>query len=601
MYSDVGDIDLTGAVSLTGDTTLQADSDANQSGKIVMNTNSLTGNDFNLTLYTGENDTLDGSITGVNLLTLNSSTANNKTFTSTGASFSVSTLQTNEYALFSRSQGTGTSLDPYMIYSVSNAVGGLQYIPTESLSAYYELANNINSAETSSWNSGAGFTPIGNNITPFTGTLNGNNFTISDLFINLPLTRYVGLFGYTLGASIENVGLLNADITGQNRVGTLVGANYNSSIDNSFTTGNVTGTGNNIGGLVGLNYTSSNIDNSYTTSNVVGVNNVGGLVGWNGNSSSIDNSYATGSVNAGSFIGGLVGVNYKTSSITNSYATGSVNGVGYAGGLVGYNSHASIIDNSYASGNVHGGANYVGGLVGYNLISSVIDNSYATGSVSGTNVVGGLVGDNISSSVINNSFATGSVSGGTNVGGLIGADDGTTTLTNNWWYNSLTQGIGNNGSNTSIGQWQEAGSASDFFNQAQAVYNGIDSWDISSTVGHSWAMSGDIDAYPLLQFRYSTTIKDLDQLQLMFLNLGASYSLANDIDATETSNWNAGNGFAPIGISSPFTGTFNGNGFTISNLFINLPTTNDVGLFGYSLGATIENVGLVNANVTGTK
>ncbi len=80
-----------------------------------------------------------------------------------------------------------------------------------------------------------------------------------------------------------------------------------------------------------------------------------------------------------------------------------------------------------------------------------------------SSVVGGLVGKNYNSSSIDNSYATGSVSGSTDVGGLIGNDDGTNTLTNNWWYNSLSQGIGNNGSNTSSGHWQEASSASDFY------------------------------------------------------------------------------------------------------------------------------------------
>ena len=145
-------------------------------------------------------------------------------------------------------------------------------------------------------------------------------------------------------------------------------------------------------------------------------------------------------------------------------------------------------------------------LLVYNGLSSSIDNSYATGNVNGGNSVGGLVGENRNSSSVVNSFAIGSVSGGGNVGGLIGYDDGTSTLTNNWWYNSLSKGIGNNGSNTSVGHWQEAGSASDFFNPSQAVYNGTSPWDISSTTGHIWAMSGDNDAFPLLQFPYSTTI-----------------------------------------------------------------------------------------------
>ena len=46
----------------------------------------------------------------------------------------------------------------------------------------------------------------------------------------------------TSGATIENVGLLNVNITGQNNVGGLVGySNNSSSISNSFATGNVSG------------------------------------------------------------------------------------------------------------------------------------------------------------------------------------------------------------------------------------------------------------------------------------------------------------------------------------------------------------------------
>ena len=153
--------------------------------------------------------------------------------------------------------------------------------------------------------------------------------------------------------------------------------------------------------------------------------------------------------------------------------------------------------------------------------------------------VGGLVGYNTTSSSITNSYATGSVSGSSNVGGLIGYDDGTNTLTNNWWYNSLSNGIGNNASNISVGHWQEAGSASDFFNppklftMAQVHGTSHQRPDISGPCQAN-------NAFPLLQFRYSTTIHDAYQLQLMFLDLGATYTLANNIDATETSNWNAG-------------------------------------------------------------
>ncbi len=426
-----------------------------------------------------------------------------KTFT-VGNSFSLSG------GTFSRFTGLGTGIDPYLIYDVYGlqGMGGF-------LSNTFGLANDIDASETSNWNVGAGFIPIGNNSIPFTGTFNGNNYTISDLFINLPSTNYVGLFGYTSGSTIENVGLINANVMGQYKVGALVGLNGGSIVDYSYATGSVSGS-NEVGGLVGYNFGSSSIDNSYATGSVSGSTRIGGLVGGNCNSSSIANSYATGSVNGGSgsfAVGGLVGYNLNSSSIANSYATGSVNagsGSFAAGGLVGYNtsssnidnsyatgsvsgvnnvgglvgySYSSSIDNSYASGNVSGSIN-VGGLVGGNYNSSSIANSYSAGSVSGSNDVGGLVGANANSNSITNSYATGSVSGSSNVGGLIGNDDGTNTLTNNWWYNSMNQGIGNNVSNTSLGHWQEAGSVSDFYSPAQSVYaiGTPGEWDIFTPI-----------------------------------------------------------------------------------------------------------------------
>ncbi len=437
----------------------------------------------------------------------------------------------------------GTPLHPFQISNVNQ----LQFMEYD-LSGYFALDNNIDASATSSWNSGEGFVPIGNSATPFTGNFNGNNYTISDLFINLLTTNDVGLFGYTNGVTIQDVGLTNMNITGQNNVGALVGynnsssinnsystgtvsgsggvgglvghnylssiansyatgsvsgsgyevgglvgGNYSSSIDNSYATGNVSGSGSLIGGLVGHNYLSS-IANSYATGSVSGSGyEVGGLVGGN-YSSSIDNSYATGSASGSGLVGGLVGYN-SSSSIANSYATGIVRGSGLVGGLVGVNDGSSSIANSYATGSVSG-TNYVGGLVGYNN-SSNIDNSYATGTVSGNSDVGGLVGHNLSSSTISNSFATGvATSSGDTAGGLIGNDDGTNTLTNNWWYNAInTVGVGN----SSPSGVNEAGAASDFFSSSQAVYNGSTPWDFSNI----WLATG---TYPVLRWNYDIWI-----------------------------------------------------------------------------------------------
>jgi hypothetical protein len=64
---------------------------------------------------------------------------------------------------------------------------------------------------------------------------------------------------------------------------------------------------------------------------------------------------------------------------------------------------------------------------------------------------------------------------------------------------------------------------------------------------------------------------------------------------------NQGKGWQPIGTSDdPFTGSFDGQGYEISDMFINRPDESLVGLFGaVDVGGVIQNVKVVNATVTG--
>ena len=101
-------------------------------------------------------------------------------------------------------------------------------------------------------------------------------------------------------------------------------------------------------------------------------------------------------------------------------------------------------------------------------------------------------------------------------------------------------------------------------------------------------------------------IEDIDDLQAMQDDLEAYYALAGDIDASATSGWNTGQGFAPIGdADNRFSGGFDGRGFTITGLYINRPNTNNVGLFGHvghDTGTTIiKNVGLIDASIVGAR
>ena len=113
---------------------------------------------------------------------------------------------------------------------------------------------------------------------------------------------------------------------------------------------------------------------------------------------------------------------------------------------------------------------------------------------------------------------------------------------------------------------------------------------------------------PFLLMEYQTNIINSHQLQLTVLDPTANYTLGGNVDLSGTNGtlhpsdmWSPA-GFVPIGnINTPFVGSFDGQGHTIANLFIDaLITGPDVttGLFGtvgdgVALNGTIANVGLV--------
>lgn len=84
-------------------------------------------------------------------------------------------------------------------------------------------------------------------------------------------------------------------------------------------------------------------------------------------------------------------------------------------------------------------------------------------------------------------------------------------------------------------------------------------------------------------------------LDLQGINGGAGghYALAGNIDASATSGWNGGAGFAPLSLS----GVFDGLGHTVSGLRITQPSGTYVGLFGSNNGR-VRNVAMSNAVVS---
>ena len=305
-----------------------------------------------------------------------------------------------------------------------------------------------NGGVNSAWVRGAGWTPIGD----FKATFDGNDNTITGLYINRPNASRVGLFSSTSG-KVHDLGVLDVEVKGISGGG-LAGHNQGA-ITASHATGSVTATGSGKfgagapGGLVGMNQGA--ITASYAEVSVTGKIDAGGLVGWSDgtitdsystgavtadvsagglaglNNGTITGSYASAAVAGNRFVGGLVGHNESTATgsgtVTRSYSTGSVTGTGDGiGGLVGFN-NGGTISGSYSTGNVTGTGYAIGGLVGHH-IGGTISLSYSTATVSGKDKVGGLVGSSLALSTISLSYATGSVTGtGERIGGLVGHGD----------------------------------------------------------------------------------------------------------------------------------------------------------------------------------
>jgi len=192
------------------------------------------------------------------------------------------------------------------------------------LSGHHILMNDLDSSTpgydelvSPTANGGKGWQPIGGYFSyVFEGTFDGQGYEIRDLFINRLDELGVGLFGIVdEGGVIENVGVVNATVTGYVLIGGLVGGNAGT-VSNSYSRGSVTGE-ECVGSLVGANEWVGTVSNSYSTGSVTGEWRVGGLVG--DNRGTVSNSYSTSSVTGNSGVGGLVGFNIDDGSLSNSF------------------------------------------------------------------------------------------------------------------------------------------------------------------------------------------------------------------------------------------------------------------------------------------
>ena len=241
--------------------------------------------------------------------------------------------------------------------------------------------------------------PIGTRWSPYTGTFDGQGYTISGLYFNNPHSSYVGLFG-CIGANgkISNVGVLDSYFQFSALGGGVCGVNYGT-VRDCKNTGFVRGLAT-IGGVCGLNEKGGIIENSFNEGTVSGTDDnaqqVGGVSGYN--NGTIKSCYNTASVSGQESVGGVSGFN-SVGTTTNCFNEGTVSGQKFVGGVCG-NGCGVTTTNCFNEGTVSG-QNFVGGVCGYDYnYDGRLTNCYylsntATGGINGKDVSGKAEGKSI--------------------------------------------------------------------------------------------------------------------------------------------------------------------------------------------------------------
>ena len=215
--------------------------------------------------------------------------------------------------------------------------------------------------------------PIGNDNNRWKGNMDGQAHTISNLYIKTA-QNYVGLFGYTDGATIQDLIFDNAKVENVSTTGT-----------NTYYTGI----------LAGRAYGDSplHIRGIKTTNNctVIGQKDTGGIVG--GANINLENCENHSSVKGTSNVGGIAGFSQERNiKRCTNYGTVENNGRNqYIGGIIGY-AYGISIEDCANYGNITSAGPVAGGIAGSTMDNSSIQNVFSYGDVTYTNTSGIIIG-----------------------------------------------------------------------------------------------------------------------------------------------------------------------------------------------------------------
>ena len=419
---------------------------------------------------------------------------------------------------------------------------------------------------------------------------------------------------------------MNSTVSGQGLFGYNSGTIKNVGVSESFISGN-----DNVGGVCGNN--EGTISNCYNTGTVSGGYDVGGVCGFN--EGTISNCYNSGYISGGLTVGGVCGLNSTYGTIYSCYNSGNVSGTGdyyvSVGGVCGDND--GKISNCYNFGTVSGN-NGIGGVCGDN--DGKISNCYNFGTVSGNNgIIGGVCGRNYGS-ISNCYYLQGTAEGGINGNDEIAQAEVKTAEQfasgevcwllnsnsdqNHVWFQTLDTDdypvldeahatvyvIGNcpNDINNSYNNQgpSQIGAHTDNDNDGRCDFCGKIMISEPTQKDGVYQISNRAELYWFAGL-VNGTLSGVEQ------NIYANAVLTADIIINENVLEDDGNLTAntedlliwnPIGknYDKTFRGTFDGQGHTVSGIYINSSDYGYQGLFGYN-GGTIKNAGITESYIKG--
>ncbi|CFX88076.1 Pectin lyase fold/virulence factor [Syntrophomonas zehnderi OL-4] len=396
----------------------------------------------------------------------------------------------------------------------------------------------MNDVDLSSYSKGEGWMPIGNRLNKFKGTFDGDGHKISNLTIDRAGGKYQGLFGSIgAGSLVKNLGIVRTSVASLGYVGVVAGEVSGGTVENCYATGSVSG-GSAVGGLTGYVNLNSTVQNCYAASSVIG----------------IPPSGVSGSIMIGSLAGGVY-----DSTVKNCYVIGNVLG-------------------SIAPPN----SLQTGGLAGLFSGGTMQNCAAFNSSVVGTHYVGRVVGSN----------SSGTLSGNIAFSGM--------TVTQNGSTKSLVEGADQvDGEPKTAADIKAAG----FF---EALFNNDSAWTYEEGKLPGFGAAIDLPAYitePITGLAGAGTSDDPYRIQTaadlkymadMFKSGGdfsvkKYYRLENDIDlSVYGKDYDGGKGWTPI--EKFVNAVFDGNGKTITGLYINRSNETDIGLFSQVTASIIHDL-----------